>query len=84
MPLTKKIMLEGRLHKRLRATNHSDFTSYIKYLFSDHGILNEVVHMIDVVTTNKTDFFREPHHFEFLAKLLSDKNILLQFLIYCL
>ncbi len=25
-----------------------------------------MVHLIDVVTTNKTDFFREPRHFDFL------------------
>ena len=28
----------------------------------------ELIHLIDVITTNKTDFFREPAHFEFLAQ----------------
>ena len=28
----------------------------------------ELVHMIDAVTTNKTDFFREPVHFQFLTE----------------
>ena len=29
---------------------------------------NEIVHLIDVVTTNKTDFFREAGHFELLVQ----------------
>ena len=28
----------------------------------------EIVHLIDVVTTNKTDFFREPKHFTYLVE----------------
>ncbi len=31
------------------------------------GEKEEIVHLIDVVSTNKTDFFREPEHFEFLV-----------------
>jgi chemotaxis protein methyltransferase CheR len=68
MPLSKKTMLEARLQKRLRAIGISSFGEYCNYLFSPEGIASELVHMIDVVTTNKTDFFREPQHFEFLLE----------------
>jgi chemotaxis protein methyltransferase CheR len=70
---SKKIMLESRLNKRLRALKMISFKDYIYYLSSSEGMQNELVHMIDVVSTNKTDFFREPHHFDFLSK-----NILLK------
>ncbi|MEN6615864.1 MAG: protein-glutamate O-methyltransferase [Syntrophorhabdus sp.] len=63
----KKVMLEGRLHKRLRMLGMATFEQYRDYLFSDEGRSAELVCMIDEVTTNKTDFFREPAHFRFLV-----------------
>jgi chemotaxis protein methyltransferase CheR len=30
----------------------------------------EIIHMMDVVSTNKTDFFREPTHFEFMEEVI--------------
>ncbi len=68
MPLSKKTMLEARLQKRLRAIGINSFGEYCNYLFSPEGIANELVNMIDVVTTNKTDFFREPQHFSYLLE----------------
>lgn len=68
MPPVKKIMLQSRLHKRLKALGLPNFDEYLKYLFSDHAHNEEVVNMIDVVSTNKTDFFREPAHFDFLEE----------------
>jgi chemotaxis protein methyltransferase CheR len=66
MPFEKKIMLQSRLQKRLKALNISCFKDYIEYLFSPHGMSEEVIHMMDVVSTNKTDFFRESAHFDYL------------------
>jgi chemotaxis protein methyltransferase CheR len=68
MPPEKKIMLEGRLRKRLRNLGIDSFSEYLEYLFSQQGMKDELVHMIDVITTNKTDFFREPAHFDFLIQ----------------
>ena len=62
----KKVMLESRLAKRLKDLCISSFRDYFDYLFSPQGLENELVHMIDAVTTNKTDFFREPAHFSYL------------------
>lgn len=68
MPPAKRIMLEGRLRKRLRVLDLHTFADYLEYVFSqDDG---EIVHMIDVITTNKTDFFREPEHFRYLQDVL--------------
>jgi len=67
MPPEKKAMLEGRLRKRLRSLSMDSFSQYIDYLFSKEGFEEEIIHMIDVVTTNKTEFFRESAHFDFLA-----------------
>lgn len=69
MPPSKKIVLQGRLHKRLKKLEIPDFKSYCDFVFSKEG-QNEIIHMIDVVSTNKTDFYREPVHFEFLADTL--------------
>lgn len=68
MPEEKKIMLETRLRKRLRALRMRSFSTYCDYLFSPEGEKNELVRMIDTVTTNKSDFFREPDHFTFFTK----------------
>ena len=68
MPAGKKTMLESRLQKRLRALNMTQHKEYEDYLFSLKGMEIELPHLIDVVTTNKTDFFREPKHFEILYR----------------
>lgn len=65
MPPEKRIMLQSRLQKRLRALKIYSFKDYIEYVFSKEGN-NEIIHMMDVVSTNKTDFYREPAHFEYL------------------
>jgi chemotaxis protein methyltransferase CheR len=67
MPPHKKSMLETRLRKRIRALNMSSFDEYSHYLFSSDGMSDELVNLIDVVTTNKTDFFREAAHFDYLT-----------------
>jgi len=66
LPPAKKTMLEGRLRKRLRALGIESFERYCEFLFSPGGSQSEYIHMIDAVTTNKTDFFREPDHFDYL------------------
>ena len=67
MPEVKRTMLTGRLQKRLRTLQLGDFSQYCDFLFSREGMQSELVHLFDAVTTNKTDFFREPAHFDFLV-----------------
>lgn len=66
MPPAKRIMLQSRLHKRLRELGMDSFSTYTDYVLSERGQQEELIHMLDVVSTNKTDFFREPVHFDFL------------------
>lgn len=67
MPPEKRTMLQSRLQKRLRDLNLSTFKEYIDMVFTENGESSELIHMIDVVTTNKTDFFREPAHFDYIT-----------------
>lgn len=67
MPPNKRVMLEGRLRRRLREHGMRDFGEYCHFLFEDGGLDQELGDLIDAVTTNKTDFFREPQHFDFLV-----------------
>ena len=67
MPSSKRTMLEGRLRRRLRSTGYATFDDYCDYLFKEDGLEAESVFLIDAVTTNKTDFFREPRHFDYMT-----------------
>ncbi len=69
MPQSKKVMLEARLQKRLRGLGIPTFGEYYERLRREDGT-GELVHMLDAVTTNKTDFFREPGHFQFLTEAI--------------
>lgn len=78
LPTTKLKMVEARLQKRLKTLQINSFTAYFDHVFSENGYA-EYKQMIDLITTNKTDFFREPAHFDFLTQeilpeLLKQKN----------
>jgi len=69
----KRTMLEIRIKRRLRTLNIPSYTDYCNYVFDPAGRESELVQLIDCVTTNKTDFFRESGHFDFLvAKALPE------------
>jgi chemotaxis protein methyltransferase CheR len=68
LPLSKKVMVEARLQKRLRLLGMPNYRAYYEFLFSPRGLDEELVHLIDVITTNTTEFFREPRHFEVLTQ----------------
>lgn len=69
----KKTMVEIRLRRRMQSLQLTSCSDYCDLVFAPGGKNQELVHLIDAVTTNKTDFFREPDHFEFLAsKVLPD------------
>ncbi len=61
----KEALVRARLMKRLRALGMENFDSYIHFIESDAGN-RELEMMVDVMTTNKTSFFREPAHFDYL------------------
>ena len=61
----KQSMVEGRLKKRLKHLEMDTYKKYCDFVLSQKG-KSEVIYLIDVLTTNKTDFFREIHHFDYL------------------
>jgi chemotaxis protein methyltransferase CheR len=64
----RQLMLSSRLARRLRHHGMTSFSEYLALVESSReGEINE---LINVVTTNKTSFFREVHHFDFLKKTL--------------
>ena len=66
LPSSKRTLVEGRLRKRLRVLGFDNFKSYLDFtLENDDGQL-EKLQLIDVITTNKTNFYREPEHFDYL------------------
>lgn len=65
----KRAFIHGRLGRRLRALGLSDFTAYCRLLESPDGE-TERHNLINAVTTNHTNFFREPHHFDYLAQTI--------------
>jgi chemotaxis protein methyltransferase CheR len=64
-PKGKETLVSSRLAKRLRILGLTDYGQYLDYLKQDTSGA-ELATMIDALTTNKTNFFREPHHFDFL------------------
>lgn len=65
----KRSLVLSRLTRRLRSLGLANFTEYIKVL-QGPGAEEELLNMINRITTNKTDFYRENHHFEFMTKTL--------------
>ncbi len=63
----KEALVRARLMKRLRALKLKTIDDYMVYLDSDQGD-GEIGTLIDVMTTNKTSFFREAAHFDFLVE----------------
>lgn len=66
----KRTMVEGRIRKRMRIIGLNDLNDYCEYIFTQKGqeAEEEIIHFIDSITTNKTDFFREKSHFEYMRK----------------
>jgi len=62
----KQPMLANRLRKRLRALGLVSYDEYCAVLRSGDGP-DEIEHLVDLISTNHTKFFREPEHFMFLT-----------------
>ena len=65
----KEELVKSRLVKRLRALDLDDFEQYLEYIKADISG-REIATMVDLLTTNKTSFFRETKHFDFLRQWL--------------
>ena len=64
---TKRALVTHRVSPRIRELGFSTFGEYVDFVCApENG--SEMVHMLDLLSTNETQFFREPQHFEFLEK----------------
>lgn len=63
---SKKVLLTGRLHRRLKLYQLETYSQYYRML-SANTHPEELQAMVDLITTNETYFFREPKHFEYLV-----------------
>ena len=66
----KRPLVAGRLQKLAQQRGITNLDDYVEQLLdgNDH---DELVRVIDKLTTNETYFFREPGHFEALAQLVA-------------
>lgn len=68
MPESKLTMVQSRLLRRVRELRLNSFEQYGEYFFTA-AAAQEREHFINAITTNKTDFFREAEHFDFLTRI---------------
>ncbi len=66
----KKELVKARLGKRLREGNYKSFTDYCHYVTTEEG-KDELIAMIDSISTNLTSFYREESHFARLQVIVS-------------
>jgi chemotaxis protein methyltransferase CheR len=69
LPASKANLVYSRLAKRLRALGLESFRDYCALVGSEDGV-QERAQMIAALTTNVTRFFREPHHFDHLRRVV--------------
>jgi chemotaxis protein methyltransferase CheR len=65
----KRALVTARLQKLLKRSGFSTFKEYVRHLQNDRSG-HELTAMLDAIATNHTAFFREPQHFDFLAKVV--------------
>ena len=65
----KEQLVASRLAKKMRALNLSTFREYHQHVLGDRSG-QSLIALIDALTTNHTNFFREPAHFDFLRERL--------------
>ena len=65
----KEGLVRARLTRRLRALGLASFDDYLALVSREKSRV-ELKEMVDALTTNKTSFFREPQHFDYLRQKL--------------
>lgn len=67
----KESLVAARVGKRMRALNIGDHKTYIHRIVND-DTGEEIVHLLDAISTNVTSFFREANHFDFLGQTIAN------------
>ncbi len=65
----KQSLVEARLGKRMRKLGVGSYREYLQLIEQDDSS-DEVIEMLDAISTNTTHFFRESNHFDRLRQLL--------------
>ena len=66
---TKRALVTHRVSPRVRALGFATFKEYVEFVSSPSSG-RELIHLLDLLATNETQFFREKQHFEFLESSL--------------
>ncbi|HUW81812.1 MAG TPA: CheR family methyltransferase [Phycisphaerae bacterium] len=67
----KEALVSARVNRRLRALGIDNYETYLRRVTHDPSG-EEIVQLLDAISTNVTGFFREPAHFEFLAQMMAE------------
>jgi chemotaxis protein methyltransferase CheR len=80
LPETKKALIETRLRKRQKLLGYASLKGYIDSVLEagEPESDSELTHFLDALTTNKTDFYREEEHFQFLTNYISQHKLMFQ------
>ena len=70
LPESKKVLIETRLRKRQKALGYGSLKEYVDDVLTHRSSEFELTHFLDALTTNKTGFYREAEHFEFLLSYI--------------
>ena len=66
----KIALVTARVGKRMRELGLNDDREYLNLVLEDPNG-EEIVHLLDVISTNVTSFFREKTHFDFFAETIA-------------
>lgn len=67
----KEALVSARVAKRLRALMLDDHRAYLRLLKEDESG-QELIQLLDAISTNVTSFYREPLHFQLLEKIVGE------------
>ncbi|MFP4049168.1 MAG: CheR family methyltransferase [Desulfovermiculus sp.] len=67
----KQALVASRLGKRMRRVGISCYKAYFEYVRQDRSE-SELVALLDEISTNVTQFYREPRHFQVLARIMAE------------
>jgi chemotaxis protein methyltransferase CheR len=67
----KEALVASRLAKRMRALGMRSYEKYLDYVAHDTEA-NELVQLLDAISTNVTHFFREERHFDMLSRTIKE------------
>ncbi len=68
---SKIALVSARIRKRMRSLGIEDYREYHRHLTADKTG-DEIIQLLDVISTNVTNFFRQPDHFKFIEKYVKE------------